>query len=832
MELSLTGGVLFTLLCTIKKDKLPARETRKGNTDPTSELEMMLSLWELAAGHRFTMNKDSLRSKLTNYKNCGCNGNALIPFEAVFNDEDEAEIVSNYMFDIEATKKRIKVFTNTFIDNENKVAIDNFVKTVNEIVEFDRNFYKHNTNNEVVSQIIRKEEVTLSFDDYFFSIFYFVISSHADNYEGKETLEYIKAKSFCPKPTSMKVVIIPTSSELIEQYISNLEEPVNAREGWDEYIKTLKNDFSKVRIYYDPDREYSFKEIYIPSSVSTIDPYGIRTAYEKEYKFDFPTVKRMSQYSRNLLISGAGGLGKTMLLRHLLLDAIENDAEHVPIFISVRNFTDEQDSFFDFIYEQSKLYYFQLEKEKLLKTFSSEQCILFLDGFDEIPFEHLKSFIRQYNKFIRVDFGNIIIMSSRPVSGAMPNHFAKLYLLPFDSTQACQLVDKLTAIQHNYVLCEKFKAELKTNLLDTHSDYTENPLLLTLMLRIYEQNGNVPKEKFDFYYNAYEVLSHKHDALKEDGGFSRPYRTGLTPTDFAYFFQRFCAYSLLLDGQVAFTESEMLKYFERIIENSENRWNFELKDFIYDATSSTGLMYLQGNKYIFIHRSMQEFFCAWFLSKQEDSILYDIVMELQKHGRGLVWETLELLDERIHYKMEKYVYLPYFNSIFLNKKDDEAYLDFLFRFFNIIRYKFSSLSFDLGTEILPAETLYCYCMNGRRRCIFDTELCLPSYEEFKDEGLYLYYDGDGERKIGVEAEVPRDYDFSKYGIPELVGNYYKIELSKEFTNSHIDIYLEHTVFDDSFPLRLEFKDAKEYWIELKEKYQDKANTYDLISLLH
>ncbi len=833
MKLSLTGGVLFSLLCTIKKEKISARETRQGNTDPASELEMMLSLWAIVQGHPFTLNKESLRTKLTNYKKCECNGSTLIPLEAKFGDDGESLNAGYYLVNKDATKKRIAVFIKTFIDSQNTKAIEAFVDTVNEIVDSDGSIFEHNSDNYLFAKIINDEETTISLDEYLFNVIYFVITSNSDNLKGKETLDYIQSEDYKPRLSNFEVKVNEISTELERNYIKELEEPKNAREGWEEYIQTLKNEFSQVKIYYDPDREYPFNKIYVPSSISSLDPYRIKNKYDIEYRIDSPTVNKIRAYARNVVISGVGGLGKTMLMRHLLLDAIDNNMEFVPVFVSVRSFTGEQETFMDYIFYQCAQYYPQLDKERLLKAFTSQQCILFLDGFDEIPFEHLQVFIRQYNKFIRLDLGNIIIMSSRPVGGAMPNHFTKIYILPFDFSQSCQLVDKLTAIQHNDVLGEKFKYELKTNLFCSHKDYAENPLLLTLMLRIYEQNASVPKEKFDFYYNAYEVLSHKHDALKEDGGYSRKYKTGLTPTEFANCFRKFCTYSLLLDGQVSFSESEMLKYYELIMKNAEDNWKFELHEFIYDATSSTGLMYLQGNRYIFIHRSIQEFFCAWYLSKQEDSVLYDIALQLQKHGKGLVWETLELLDERISYKMEKYVYLPYFNSIFDSKDvKRDVYKRFLIRFFNAIRYHHSSGFMVFGTEIEPSEALYYYCMKDRRHRVADNELGFPEYEAFQDEEIYDYFESEDKKTTGPESNMPCSYDTEKYGEPELVGHFYEFEMENVLANPEAHEEIINIIYDDQFPLYQEFILARKYWNELKEKYKEGESSTDLISLLH
>ena len=134
MELRLTGGVLFSLLCDIKKKPIAKSETRSGKKDPASELEMMKALCWVSQGYAYSLNEESLRSKLTRYKNCECDGNAVIPLEIEFDSLSNTGNADYYHFNDEATHKRLYVFIDTFIDINNREAIGRFVNTVNEII--------------------------------------------------------------------------------------------------------------------------------------------------------------------------------------------------------------------------------------------------------------------------------------------------------------------------------------------------------------------------------------------------------------------------------------------------------------------------------------------------------------------------------------------------------------------------------------------------------------------------------------------------------------------------------------------------------------------------
>lgn len=835
MELKLTGGVLFSLLCDIKKKPISKSETRNGKKDPASELEMMVSLCEIALGREYGGNKDSLRSKLTGYKNCICEGNQLIPLEASFNTEFMSRGLECVFFDRTATMKRVKIFIHRFVDLDNVEAIQDFVDTVTELIRADINIKQIIPNNPLVKDIRNYKNIEWSFDSFLYETIYCVITSHPKNLSGKETLQYIRSGSFVSAASCIDIKIDKESDDSIESYIEELATHVDGRDGWETYLENLKKEFSKVRIFYDPDREYSFDEIYVQSYFSCRDPKEIKPGEYSEYALEADTVNVFSHISMYSIITGTGGLGKTMLMRHLLLDSIENNTDVIPILINVRDFSGKYGSFYDFIYSQCVQYSPDLKKELLLEAFSLSKCLLFIDGFDEITYQYLPAFTKLFNKFIKTDIGNTIIMTSRPVGGPLPTHFTNLYLLPLDKRDSFELVDKLCRLQKNEKLAEAFKDELAEKLFFTHKEYAENPLLLTLMLRIYEQNKMVPNFKFDFYYEAFQVLSHKHDALNKEGGFLRKYKTELSPSEFASCLREFCAYSLL-DGAVSFKQTEMLKYFEMIKVKSRNHWSFSLEDFIYDCTVSTGLMYIQGERYSFIHRSMQEFFCAWFIQNQEDRLLYDIAITLQKHGKGFVWETFELLEERIPQKMKKYVYLPYLNDLFSdNDHIHDAYTLFLFRQYNIIRYvhaKSNSTGHSLSLYVEPSEVIYHFCMRNIRGTLIDYKLNFPACEDFEGEAVYEYITNSGEAALGTDFDIPVNYDYEKYGEPEIVGYNYSFNMRTVLADPNRYPVFYSRIYEQSFPLRKEFMAAQEYWKELQAECAKTIDNSDLFAQLH
>ena len=122
------------------------------------------------------------------------------------------------------------------------------------------------------------------------------------------------------------------------------------------------------------------------------------------------------------------------------------------------------------------------------------------------------------------------------------------------------LIDKLDFRPDEPTIKKRFREELEFSLYYTHMEFTQNPLLLTIMLMTYEQFAEIPSKMHIFYREAYVALSQKHDASK--GAYKRVLKTGLTADRFAEYFAEFCARSYR-DERFEFTEVQ----FENISMN-------------------------------------------------------------------------------------------------------------------------------------------------------------------------------------------------------------------------------------------------------------------------
>ena len=130
-----------------------------------------------------------------------------------------------------------------------------------------------------------------------------------------------------------------------------------------------------------------------------------------------------------------------------------------------------------------------------------------LDGLDEIRPEMTEQYTEELLKLVKRYPRNMVIMSSRPYDAfaAFPG-FLVLRLHPFTQHQAVQLIDKLEFRPDEPQIKQKFKALLKGKLFESHQEFAENPLLLTIMLMTFEQFAEVPSKMYVFYREAFPAL--------------------------------------------------------------------------------------------------------------------------------------------------------------------------------------------------------------------------------------------------------------------------------------------------------------------------------------
>ena len=544
---------------------------------------------------------------------------------------------------------------------------------------------------------------------------------------------------------------------------------------------------------------------------------------------------------RFIVLSGTGGMGKSMMMTHFMLDTIDKNKEtgKVPVFVLLRDYNPEAGDLIDFIFGELKRHDMDLHLSDLVELLQSGKGVILFDGLDEIKSENCRRFYKEMENLADSYPEASYIVSSRPTMNFRGlSRFTVYDLQPFSQEQAVEMVGKLDQSVVDPVIQKDFIQDLKCNRFGFNwrerMDFLGNPLFLTILLLAYEGNHDIPTERYLFYEQAYDAMAKKHDAAK---ALTREFATGLNSREFQNYFGEFCTITYEQE-KYDFTPEEISTYFQEVIEANELDTTPEA--FIEDVTGKICLIYKDGGKYYFIHRSFQEYFVAYFFSRQLEQ-RYDAVLDIFQRRDSADHDSvvLPMLFDMEQNKTELCIIIPFLGQIFKDENDDEAYEHFLEYFYPIICYEQGDVTdFSMGTSDSSIYEFIADKYNFKEMIDGDE---LPEMDYWVDRE-YVYYDRNWDKDtddIGTQLiariDLPEGYERSYMEWTgeemEVVGKSYEIRVVDVYRRSIYEDTLE-MLTNDTFPLKKEFYSAKELYMKLKDKYKKKKDRKSFRSRFH
>ena len=285
--------------------------------------------------------------------------------------------------------------------------------------------------------------------------------------------------------------------------------------GLSSYLSRLHDKYDHIPTLLYKEALSPFRSYYVPNSVE-----WRASIQDASYDFHYETIKNTSitnllEIGKSFILSGTGGLGKSMMMRNFLLQCIDeyDSINLIPFFIPLKDFDFEAASFLDFVFDTVSGLWPELTKDGLDNLLSSGQSVLLFDGLDEITGSKLMYFLKKFHSFKDRYSSNHYIISSRPYSNFLSfSGFIVLQLQPFSLQQAVELIDRYNYRSDSPQLQSRFRSQFINELYRTHRGFSDNPLLLSIMLLTFEMDAEIPTTKYLFYQEAYTVLSRRHDA--------------------------------------------------------------------------------------------------------------------------------------------------------------------------------------------------------------------------------------------------------------------------------------------------------------------------------
>lgn len=409
--------------------------------------------------------------------------------------------------------------------------------------------------------------------------------------------------------------------------------------GTDAKLKLIYKNITsvqKVKTMWQIDKEVKLQSFYYPSQITISDkPKAIGSIADIET-------------DRNFVVLGTVGQGKSIFLRFLCIKELAA-SKRLPIFIELRRY-ESKESLLDFIIKAIQAYGFPCDAEIFEYLAQSGKLVLLLDAFDEIDPESVTAVLHEIEVLAQRYAALQIVITSRNDSGIERSPHFRVYRLtplrPADHKPFLEkIIDDKTRVTQLLSAISASSVEIKSLL--------QTPLLLTLLVIVYNSTQGIPSTLSEFYDELFHTLITRHDNTKP--GFRRRRATRLNDSDLKKLFEAFCYYARQQDLLVL-TSSKMTASVEKASDVTGILCNPD--EFAKDITKVACLMQQEGFQYHFIHKSVAEFHAASFIchTSEENAVkFYSAVLNTkwQKWRQELVF-----LSQIDRYRYLRYFYVP------------------------------------------------------------------------------------------------------------------------------------------------------------------------------
>ncbi|MEH1943656.1 MAG: NACHT domain-containing NTPase [Nostoc sp.] len=292
-----------------------------------------------------------------------------------------------------------------------------------------------------------------------------------------------------------------------------------------------------------------------------------------------PGTEAVEKYSK-LRVLGKPGVGKTTFLQYLAIQCNQGKfaANQVPIFITLRNFTEESKATNEF----SLLKYIRqefltsgiLDPSVIETLLSAGRVLVLLDGMDEVINQQSNAVLSEIRRFSEKYHKNQFVATCRIASQKLRlRGFADVEIAPFTSEQVIAFAQKWfvtftkTNIQDGQAQSVQFIQKLE---LDENWQFRQlvvTPLFLHLACWVFHAQEKFPTKRTDFYKQGLDLLLGKWDEAR---GIERDevYRGFLLPQKLKLLSQ--IAAATFEQGQYFFEQRIVEQYIGDYIQNLTN----------------------------------------------------------------------------------------------------------------------------------------------------------------------------------------------------------------------------------------------------------------------
>lgn len=413
----------------------------------------------------------------------------------------------------------------------------------------------------------------------------------------------------------------------------------------------------------------------------------------------------------HVILIGNGGSGKTLMLKHLFLEAAQRHSESslLPVWIELRNFSDISGEIVSCILRCVNEFDVSFSEAVALELLQKGQFQILMDGLDEMDPSDINNFQLKLSEFVSRYPNNQIVITSREFDGVKSiSRFIRLYISPLDNNQSMKLIDNLLIDDSDAVNAKNKILEYMNNgFIKKDGIFASNPMILTYIVRHHEKIEEYSKNKAKFYASIYKSLVEEHDVEKE--AFDRIFRSVNNPDEFNDVFAEFCGKSYTR-GIFEFDNSIFKNVFRSLKtrESLPNPVKCTMKAFQHDACATACMMYEQDIDIYYIDPGFQEYMFAEYYWNADLKTVREMGRILKNKPISTFRNTdaFDMLFQKVSDKIEIGMYLPYLEEIFKNNSDDEAFRQYILLGYSQISYTvLSHDAIDHVTKETDAELI-------------------------------------------------------------------------------------------------------------------------------
>ena len=393
-----------------------------------------------------------------------------------------------------------------------------------------------------------------------------------------------------------------------------------------------------VKTIWSPDKEMLLSDFYYPSKVVSLsegriikDVYGI-----------------VALPDGNVIIQGTVGQGKSVFMRYLASSAIRSDeVQWIPIFLEFRNFSAKRTltvALQKYIESIGVVY----SEDTFSYLASSGRMVILLDGFDELSEDCVVETIQEI-EYIQTKFPETkLIISSRPrneiqkVSG-----FNLVNLRPLNHTDYDPFLKRLN-----------ISAVKRVELIDAIngspsnvSDIIQTPLMLTLVVMVYQSERIIPPTLAEFFESLFQVVFTRHDRLK--AGFYRKHHSGLSERKLQRLFEAFCFMVIQMGYGRTLKDDQFNSAFEYALDYAGG-CVCDVDNFRKDIVKVACLMLEEGlGLTTFLHKSILDYHAAAFIKYSSEEVAKMFYESTNGDGYKRWRAVLQFLENIDSYRYSK-----------------------------------------------------------------------------------------------------------------------------------------------------------------------------------